>query len=120
MAATSRTHDERVVLFLKHQVIDRRDLIVSVNAADERRLVAFIERFNADTPDDPMNPGHDDDLAVALMGAADRGMHDDEDDCGIWTHLDGRAFPLPRPVRAPVLMRARIALRAAHGAWRSS
>jgi hypothetical protein len=111
---------ERVELFVRHQ-LPQRPLTVQISPALERRLVAFGEAFNAAVPDDPMNLSHDADLGVLLLACAERGLRDDEDQRGKFaSHLEGFLYDLPRPVRAPLFLRARLALEAALTKWRAS
>jgi hypothetical protein len=117
--ALAGVSDERLRMFVDFQ-LPHRTLTVAISRADERRLVRNIETFNLDVPDDPLNPNHDDDLAVALMGCALRGLDVDDDDAGVWSDLDGTPHALPRPNRAPLWMRLRFARRAALLTWRAS
>jgi hypothetical protein len=111
--------DERLHMFVDYQLPHRR-LSVAVCRADERRLARNIDRYNADVPDDPMDPSSAEDLATALMGCAVRGLDAGDDDEGVWSDLDGSCWPLPRTNRAPLHRRVRFALRAAVRTWRAA
>lgn len=111
--------DERLRMFVDFQ-LPRRTLAVAISRADEIRLVRNIARFNEDVPDDPLNPGHDADLALALMGCALRGLDADDIDAGVWSDLDGSCHALPPPNRAPWRRRLRYARQAAMTSWRAS
>lgn len=121
MSARPDTYDtDRFALFVRHQ-LPQRPLVVHLSPAIERRLVAFGEAFNDANPDDPVNLLHDADVGVLLLACAERGLRDDEDERGKFaSHLEGFLFDLPRPVRAPLLLRARIAFEAAVTKWRAS
>lgn len=121
MATTQATAylEERLALFAT-EAVPSRELVVSVSRADVRRLARHIDTINRETPDEPMDPGDDGDLAVALMGCALTGMAAAEDEDGVWADIDGRHKPLPRHVRAPWWLRAKFAVRAARRVWRAT
>lgn len=110
--------DERLAMFVREQ-LPSRPLTVQISRANERRLRRSLVTVNRDLPDDPI-AFDDEGLGHALMGAADGGLRMAEEEDGVWTDLDGRAYDLPRPVRAPVMMRLKFAWRAASSAWRAS
>ena len=97
-----------------------RTLEVPVSRADERRLRRAVESFNDQTPDAPMNPRDDSDLAIVFAGAAFRGLCDGESDDGVWAGTDGQCLPLPRRVRSSWRMRLAFAWRAAVTTWRAT
>lgn len=97
-----------------------RPIQVHMSFATERRLRANIARFNEDVPDDPLDPGSDDDLAIVLGACAERGLRAGESDARVWTNAAGRERPLPRTVRSPWRLRLRFAWRAAVTTWRAT
>jgi hypothetical protein len=100
--------------------IEGRPLEVHLSRSMERRLQASINRFDADCPDDPWDPFSDEDLGVALVACAERGLCAGESDDGLWATPAGRLQSLPRAVRAPLWMRCRFAWSAAVTCWRST
>lgn len=116
--APSADHDRLCAFFA--DALTARPIVVMLSRADERRLGRNIAEYNRETPDDPMDPRDDGDLAIALMGCASRGLDDGDDDDGVWSGVDGRANELPRPNRSRLGLRALFAWRAAQRTWRSS
>lgn len=105
-----------------------RPFQVRLSWATERRVVAAMQRFNAEdermavrdgVAPDPLNPGHDDDLAVMCLAMLERGLACDERDAGLWATLAGELRVLPRPNRMGVRRRVRWAWREARAAWRA-
>lgn len=111
------TIDERFAAFV-HDAIPYRELTVSISRSDERRLARLIAALNDDTPDEPPLSPHDSvDLAVAFTMCALDGLRVDEEQAGVWVDCSGRAFDLPRPVRAPWRHRCKFAWRAVRQTW---
>ena len=119
MSAIENVSDERLRMFIEH-ALPYRTLEVQISRADERRLVRNIAAVNRDIPENPMDPTDDTDLAMALSGAATRGMDANDEDDGVWSDLDGVARALPRPNRSPRRKRVKCAWQAARREWRAS
>ena len=110
--------DERMALFLA-EALPYRLLQVAVSRADERRLDRYIEAVSRELGEEH-GQVTDDDLAIALMAAASRGLDESESEDGVWSDTAGRCAPLPRPVRSPWWRRLKFARQAAVRAWRST
>lgn len=97
-----------------------RIIRVEISPAEERRLRHWIERFNDEVDDDPMNPYEDTDLSIAITASSNLGLSKSEDDAGVWTDRMGHRHDLPRARRASRRNRLGFAWRAAKTAWRSN
>lgn len=97
-----------------------RALTVPLDRATERRLGRHMRSLNEDGVDEPMDPHDDEDVAVALLAVAARGLDLGEADDGVWSRPDGFTRPLPRARRAPLHLRIRVACRAASREWRAN
>lgn len=115
--------DEQLATFVEHQV-QGRPITVHVSRSTERRLrryLASIDRYSLDgrEQDEPIDAS-DSSLAMAIISTCTNGLQEAESEDGVWTTLDGSDHPLPRAVRAPVMMRVKFCWRAARDMWRSS
>lgn len=110
--------DEQLAEFFVHQV-QSRPITVDVSRSTERRLRRYLASVDREEPHDPIGSS-DSALALAIISACDSGLREAESEDGVWTTLDGSEHPLPRTVRAPVMMRVKFAWRAARDMWRSS
>jgi hypothetical protein len=110
--------DAQLAEFFEHQV-QSRPITVDVSRSTERRLrryLASIDRYEQDEPID----ASDSSLAIAIISTCDAGLREAESEDRVWTGIDGADHPLPRAVRAPVMMRAKFCWRAARNMWRST
>lgn len=117
MSYANPEHTEAEILDLL-EAIEGRPITVHLARAHERRLQAHLIRCYADGF--PPDGSDDHELEVALLATSDRGLHDGEDDAGVWSDVAGRECPLPRHVRAPWRRRLWFAWRAARTSWRAS
>lgn len=103
---------------LEHQV-QSRPITVDVSRSTERRLRRYLASVGRGGAHDPSGSS-DSALALAIISACDNGLREAETKDRVWTTLDGSDHPLPRTVRAPVMMRVRFCWRAARDVWRST
>ncbi len=108
---------ERSALLLEG-VRRERTLTVELDRATLRRLSRTLLDYYAEFPDeDHGDPAGDEELEVALLTAADRGLKAHEDEAGVWADLSGWEHSLPRDRRSSLCLRARFAFEAAVRTW---
>lgn len=108
---------DRVALLC--EAVEGREVVVHLSRALERRLRAGVERFNGESPYDPMDADSDADLAVGLLASADHGLRCAESEYGVWSDMGGHLHALPRARRARWWRRLSWAWHAALVEWRS-
>ena len=111
--------DAQLAQFFEHQVQSRPITVDgSRSTRPARSTLPRVDR-PIRVRDDPIGQS-DSALALAIISACDSGLREAESEDGVWTTLDGSEHPLPRTVRAPVMMRAKFCWRAARDMWRST